>query len=377
MASDTEHLENIFSFAEIFFDDVDIVFEIDPDAGKIYLISNNPHEEATKITLRDGIQKLIKKRPQTEEMNPVRLSVPIGAKKETMFLLPIKKKDDWAPKYLGIIVSGVETENLEGFLCRNIRKKLEGGPMLTPGSSAALLSRKMQEFKQYTKKLEELNAKRKDANIKLLGQLKNIKEEKKFTEENYLKLLSLVDELEAERNEYREMCEKVIEENNKLIEQLGEVGSVIAKVTEFENERQGYVRLLQEKDRSIQRSSQIRENKELFLDKFKHLILEIGNDGRIFYCNKNVEKFYTDTFDKTGVMGNNYHKVLKSDDLPKIEGAISEAIRDGKETTIDARLHKSNPKTYKTEKVFFKLFAFPLKGGADGERGAGLLMWQV
>lgn len=377
MASDTQHLENIFSFAEIFFDDVDIVFEIDPEAGKIYLISNNSHEETTKITLRDGIQKLIKKRPQTEEMNPVRLSVPIGEKKETMFLLPVKKKDDWVPKYLGIIVRGAEDENLEGFLCRNIRKKLESGASLAPGTNAALFSRKLQEFKQYAKKLEELNAKRKEENIKLFSQLKNIKMEKKFTEENYLKLLALVDELEVERNEYREMSERVIEENNKLIGQMEEVGTVIAKVTEFENERQGYTRLLQEKDRSIQKSNLTRGNKELFLDKFKHLILEVSNDGRISYCNKNVEKFYVDSLGKTGVVGNNYHKVLKSDDLPKIEGTISEAIRDGKEATIDVRLHKSNPKTYKTEKVFFKLHAFPLKGGLEGENSAGLLMWQT
>ncbi len=371
-----QHLENIFSFLEIFFDDVDIVFEIDPQGGKMFLISNNSHEEAAKKSLRDGVQKLLNKRPQSEAMNPVRLTVPIGGKRETLFVIPFKKKEEKLSKYLGVIVGGCEKENLEGFLSRNIRKKLESEGSIKPGPGVGM-SRKLQEFKQYAQKLEKLNTRRKEANIKLHEELNHIKSDKKFTEENYKKLLGLVNELEGERDEYRMVSEQAIEENKELIGQLDEIGSVLAKVTEFENEREGYLRLLHEKDLTIQESKTENEIKEGFLDIFKHLILEIEGDGQISYCNKNMENFYEGAFGETGAAKNDFQSVLKSDDLPNIEAAVNDAIKSGKETTIDINLHKANPKTRNTEKLPFKLYAFPLKGGPDCENSAGLLMWQT
>ena len=377
MAMNVQQIENLYSYLEIFFDEVDIVFEIDPQAGKIIIISNNQYDEPTKIALRDGVQKLLNKRPPGSEMAPLRLPIPIRGKKETLFILPIKFKDEHLPKYFGVIVAGDENEKLEGFLLRNIRKKLEsGGLQSTPG--AGLFSKRLDEFKDYAKRLEALNAKRKKENEKLFGELKTIKMEKEFTEENYKKLLQIIEEMEAERDSSQVMNEQILEENNKLITQLDEVKGVLGKVTEFENEREGYLRLLQEKDRSAQDGQREKRAREQFLGKFKQLMLEVNGEGQISYCNENVEKFYADVSGASGgVAGNPYHKVLKSDDFPKMESAINDAIKTGKEATLDVHLHKVDPKANKTEKVPFKLYVFPVKGGPEEDDSAGLHMWEV
>ena len=377
MAMNVQQIENLYSYLEIFFDEVDIVFEIDPQAGKIIIISNNQYDEPTKIALRDGVQKLLNKRPPGHEMTPLRLPIPIRGIKETLFILPMKMKGELVPKYFGVIVAGDENEKLEGFLLRNIRKKLEsGGLQAVPG--AGLFSKRLDEFKDYAKRLEALNAKRKKENEKLFGELKTIKMEKEFTEENYKKLLQIIEEMEAERDASQTMNEQILEENNKLITQLDEFKGVLSKVTEFENEREGYLRLVQEKDRFIQDGKREKGAKEQFLGKFKQLMLEINGEGQISYCNENVEKFYADVFGASGgVARNPYHKVLKSDDFPKMESSLNDAIKAGKEATLDIYLHKMDPKANRTEKVPFKLYVFPVKGGPEEEDSAGLLLWEV